>query len=430
MTPVDAGSEAEKSGIASACSGIDAARKAQVPESRVHSSLNPHLRRLSPLVLGLSVVLMFVSGCANQDVVAERADCASQDPAGEDAARFLAGLRGRPDGCFASLERTPTWQAYAGQLDRAWSELEQHQIQPVREFQKRELSAIPSNTSFLFYPFSGPDVLYPRLFFPNCRLVVMVGLEPVGSLHVLYSYREANIESALRGWSQSLSSLFRRRFFVTGEMNREFRGRVADGLLPMILLLLVRSGHRIDRMVYGQLSPSGKFVAEGDPAPGAEKLPDAGVEIEFHQESEATTRTLYYFSTDLAKGFGQDPRFARFLRRLGPSDTLIKSASFLPHWSMCDAVRDFILQNSNLILQDDTGVTFRQLKALNWDVQLFGQYSHPDRPFQREYQPDLAKAFHVKANVHQLDFSLGYGAGRRQSSLMLAQRTAATLPPK
>jgi hypothetical protein len=396
----------------------------------VQPSIKPHSKRLSPIVLGLSAVLMFMPGCANRDEFAERVNRTNQDPAGDDAAGFLAGLRGRPAGWFASLERTPAWQAYAGRLDRAWSELEQHQFQPVREFRKRELSAISSNSSFLFYPFSGPDVLYPRFFFPNCRLVVMAGLEPVGSLRALYSYSEGNLESALRGWSQSLTSLFCRSFFVTGEMDREFRGRVADGLLPMILLLLARSGHRIDRMVYGRLSPTGEFVAEGAPARGAERLPDAGVEIDFHAESEATTRTLYYFSTDLAKGFRQNPRFARFLRRLGPCDTLIKSASFLPHWRMCDAIRDFILQNSNLILQDDTGVTFRQLEALHWDVQLFGEYSHPDRPFQREYQPDLAKAFQIKANVRQLGFSLGYGAGKRPSSLILARRTAATLPPK
>ena len=108
----------------------------------------------------------------------------------------------------------------------------------------------------------------------------------------------------------------------------------------------------------------------------------------------------------------------------------MKSASFLPHWRMCDAIRDFILQNSNLILQDDTGLTFAQLKELHWDVRLFGEYSHPDRPFQREYQSDLAKAYQFKANVHELGFSLGYGAGRRPSGLMLALRTAATLPPK
>jgi len=389
--------------------------------------LNPKLLEFL-IVLVLSAVLMCEPGCTRQDGFAERAAPTNQSPTGDDAGRFLAGLRGRPEGWFASLERTPSWQAYAGQLDQAWSKLERHQLQPVREFQKRELSAIDSASSFLFYPFSGPDVLYPELFFPNCRLVVMAGLEPAGSLPTLYGYREGNIKSTLRGWSQSLSSLFRRSFFVTGEMDREFRGRVADGLLPLILLLLARNGHRIERIVYGRLSPTGTFVAEPDLPSGAEKLPNAGVEIEFHLEGETTTRTLYYFSTDLAKGFGQDPRFAQFLRGLGPSDTLIKSASFLPHWRMCDAIRDFILQNSNLILQDDTGVTFRQLKELHWDVRLFGAYSRPDRPFWREYQSDLAKAYQVKASVHELGFSLGYGAGRRPSGLMLARRTAATHP--
>jgi hypothetical protein len=370
-----------------------------------------------------------MSGCANQGVLVESANRTDQDPAPEDAARFLGGLRGRPNGWFSSLERTPAWQAYADRLDRAWRELDQDQLQPVREFRNREVSAIDCNGSFLFYPFSGPDVLYPRLFFPACRLIVMAGLESAGSLRPVWSYREVNLESALRGWNSSLSSLFRRSFFVTGEMAREFHGRVADGLVPMILLLLARSGHTIDRLVYGQLNRAGSFVLTGDPVPGTAKLLDAGVRIEFHQNSEATPRTLYYFSTDLAMGFGQDPRFAQFLSHLGPSNTLIKSASFLPHWRMCNAIRNFILQHSNLILQDDTGITLRQLEALHWDVQLFGQYSHPDRPFQREYQPDLAKAFRVKAKVHQLGFSLGYGAGRRPSSMVLAHRTAATLSP-
>ena len=154
------------------------------------------------------------------------------------------------------------------------------------------------------------------------------------------------------------------------------------------------------------------------------------MKIECHRDNEAVTRTLYYFSTDLASGFGRDSRLAQFVLRFGRSDTLIKSASFLPHWRMCDAVRDFILRNSNLILQDDTGVTYRELQTLKWNVQLFGEYSYPDRPFQREYQPDLAKAFYERTNVRPLGFSLGYGTGRRPSSLMLAVRTDSTLWPK
>ena len=386
-----------------------------------------HSKPTLPIVLGLTAALL-LTGCKNREGLAERAE-RTQDPSAEDAARFLAGLPGRPDGEFASLERTRAWQNYASHLDVAWGELEQQRFQPARGFQRRELSAT-SNTTFLFYPFSGPDVLYPRIFFPNCRVVVMAGLEPVGTLRNLQAYGEGNIERQLQGWSQSLSSLFHRSFFVTGEMDREFRGRVADGLVPMILLLLARSGHKIDRMVYGRLTPSGEFVAESGPEGTPEKLSSAGVKIECHRDNEAVTRTLYYFSTDLASGFGRDSRLAQFVLRFGRSDTLIKSASFLPHWRMCDAVRDFILRNSNLILQDDTGVTYRELQTLKWNVQLFGEYSHPDRPFQREYQPDLAKAFYERMNVRPLGFSLGYGTGRRPSSLMLAVRTDSTLWPK
>jgi hypothetical protein len=170
-----------------------------------------------------------------------------------------------------------------GVLKSTWSELDKSQFQHVGAFQERELSPIHSSSSFVFYPFSGPDVLYATLFFPNCRLFVLAGLEPVGSLRTLHNYREDNIVIALRGWRSSLSSLLFRSFFVTGEMDREFRGRVADGLLPMILLLLARSGHSIDRMVYRSLSPSGEFMMQGGPNLGAEKSPTSGVEIEFHR---------------------------------------------------------------------------------------------------------------------------------------------------
>jgi hypothetical protein len=380
------------------------------------------------ILVGLHAALIFMLGCANNDGFTRRVNRGEQDLSAEDAAYFLAGLHGRSHGWFAGLERTPAWQNYATLLGRTWRELDASQFQRVRTFQERELSSIHSGSSFTFYPFSGPDVLYATLFFPNCRLFVLAGLEPVGSVRTLYNYRDDNIEVALRGWRNSLSSVFSRSFFVTGEMDREFRGHIADGLLPMILLLLVRSGHSVDRMAYGILSPSGEFVTQGEPGPVAEKSPTSGVEIEFHRGNDLTSRTLYYFSSDLAEGFGRDHRLPRFLHRFGMCDTLLKSASFLPHWRMCDAIRNYILENSNLVLQDDTGVPFRDFEASKWDVQLFGMYSHPDRPFQREYQKDLAKAFQAKASVRKLGFSLGYGTGRRSSSLMLAQRIR-PLPP-
>jgi len=147
------------------------------------------------------------------------------------------------------------------------------------------------------------------------------------------------------------------------------------------------------------------------------------VEIRFHGASGGTRR-LYYFATDLAARFERDPAFLRFLQHQGRPDTLVKSASFLLHWRMCEGLRAYILENSNMILEDDTGIPFRFFRPEQWQVDLFGAYSAPDKPFRKEYQPDLAAAFEEGTRVRELGFSLGYGYGRRPSSMILARRVA------
>jgi len=95
---------------------------------------------------------------------------------------------------------------------------------------------------------------------------------------------------------------------------------VADGLLPMILLLLTRSGFDIEGFRYGHLSEVGQFVMESPDASGKQK--HMGVEIRFHRPDEKVSRQMFYFSTDLGPAFQRDPAFSRFLSRLGRAETL------------------------------------------------------------------------------------------------------------
>ena len=239
----------------------------------------------------------------------------------------------------------------------------------------------------------------------------------MGSLRARGAYKSARLDRDLRGWRRAVSSIFERSFFVTSEIDREFHGDVADGLLPLITLLLARSGCTIEGVRYRSLLPSGELADET----GSPRLHQA-VEIRFRRGSEATARKLYYFSTDLAAEFQRNPAFYNFLKRQGHPDTLVKSASFLLHWRMCAAMRTYVMENSNLILEDDTGVPYRYFQPPQWRVSLYGEYSPPDRPFRRLYQNDLAEAFHDPARVRELGFSLGYGHGRRPSSMILARR--------
>ncbi len=338
-----------------------------------------------------------------------------------DTARFLSGMKGRESGPFRALEETAAWKAYAAEFDANWNHLQAEQMKPVDVFQARELAPIRHTGQYVFYPFSGPDVLYLTRFFPEGKVMVMAGLEPVGSLRVTERYNPKTLDRELAGWKHSVSTIFERSFFVTSEMDSEFRGRVADGLLPMILLLLERSGDTIEHVEYGQLSPSGEFEPEPQTDPPVRK--HKAVKIQFRRLNEVDSRTLYFFSTDLGPAFDKNPAFSRFLDRLGTPDTLVKSAQFLLHWKMCSGLRHYILAKSNLVLQDDTGIPYSYFQNAGWHVSLFGEYSAPVKPFKRLYQKDLAAAFQDPSRVRPLGFSLGYGAGRRPSSMILAVRT-------
>ena len=348
----------------------------------------------------------------------QRAQAAAPAHPANDAALFLAGLPGRADGPFRQLEQAPSWRKYSQDLNVTWARAEKEQFAPVDAFQKRELAPIHTNSSFVFYPFSGPDVLYATRFFPDGKVFVLAGLERVGSVRKASDYPLDGLDKRLDGWNKALSSIFNRSFFVTSEMDSHFHGKVADGLLPMMMLLMARSGFTIDGLDFGHVDEAGKFVVESE---------DTGVRhpavvLDFHKGTETVKRKLYYFCTRLDEPFEKDPAFSRFVRSQGTPDTLVKSASFLLHWKMCAAIRAQILETSNLIFQDDTGVAYHYFDNPDWQVKLYGEYSRPDRPFTNEYQKDLAAAFQDPGKVAPLGFSLGYGYGRRPSSMLLAKR--------
>ena len=216
-----------------------------------------------------------------------------------DTARFSAGLKGRPGGPFEAMEKIPSWQEYATGFEKTWAQFESQQGVPMRAFEQKELAPTQPKGSFVFYPFSGPDVLYMTGFFPGRATYVMVGLEPAGTLPPPSAFKPEEIDTEVKGWTASVKSIFQRSFFVTSEMDRQFRGRVADGSLEATCLLLARSGYTIEGIRHGNLTDEGAFVdyvaaaAEVD-AKGKPKKP-VGVEISFRKGPLDDTQKIYTF---------------------------------------------------------------------------------------------------------------------------------------
>ncbi len=340
----------------------------------------------------------------------------------DDAGRFLAGLPGREDSPFADLERLEVWQEHRRSLDGAWTRVENEWMPRMREFQRRELAAVSPEDRAVFYPFSGPDALMASVLFPRTAVYVLVGLEPAGTLTTRARLPVADLANYLADLRDAVASELSKSFFITREMDREFRGQVTDGLFTPILLLLVRTDHTVLGYRYVRLDGAGNVVGRTADYRAPGRIGNKGVEIDFRSGKDQSLHKLYYFSVNLSDPYLRENRpFLTFLSGLNGVTTFLKATSYMPHHPEFSTIRERLLAQSAAVLQDDSGLPYRFFDPRQWRIQLYGEYERPYGSFRWLEQPDLREAFH-SPGVRPLGFRIGYGFSKVPSNLLLAVR--------
>jgi hypothetical protein len=130
---------------------------------------------------------------------------------------------------------------------------------------------------------------------------------------------------------------------------------------PILYVFLARTSKTIHEVNFVRLDEQGNLhiadeleavtrVSETNKA-----ATSSGIKIVF-SDGSGPRQTLYYFSTNLADGSFQRSGFAAFLAKLGPADSLIKSASYLLHGAHFAGVRE-------LWLADEPGKASREGRA-------------------------------------------------------------------
>jgi hypothetical protein len=340
----------------------------------------------------------------------------------DDLGRFLAGLPARAGSPFGELEEQPAWVEHRRELDRAWSGMERSSLPAMRAFQKQELGAnmIPNATAL--YPFSGPDALMVTTFFPASRVYVMVGLEPAGTLPNPRQLGRKDLEKYLANVRATLASELSRSFFITREMDRQFRGQVTDGLFLPILEVLVRSRHTILGFRYVRLNDRGQVIERPADSIVTRKIPNKGVEIEFLRDDDQSVHKLLYFSVNLSDGsLRENQSFLSLLDTLQGADTLLKATSYMIHKPEFSIIRQRLLATSAAVLQDDSGIPYHFFDGRSWRVQLYGAYVRPYGSFRWLEQADLRNAY-LSTGTKALNFRIGYGYGKIPSNLLLARK--------
>lgn len=300
------------------------------------------------------------------------------------AAAWIAGLAG------GSGEE---WGAFARAEDEHWKAGEPRR-RALRAWSDQELRPLVPAGATLFYPFGGPDVLHALTLFPAARRVVLAGLEPIGALPP----PGAAPPGYFARLEASFAELHRLGFFRTADMATDF---ARDGVLGVLVTSVVRLGGTVERIA---------VVPASEAAPPTARL-------DFRLEGEA--RRLEYVRCDLANG---GLRAWPGLATLGPFVALVKAAMYLLPEPRFAVLRQRLLDDATVILQDDTGVPFRAFDE-RWATRLYGSYEAPRKPFEDRLQPDLRAAY-ARKGARPLPFGIGYAIEPRRSNLLLAARSA------
>ena len=331
----------------------------------------------------------------------------------DDTARFLAGLPPSAQSPLAALTKDASWQRHARFFDTAFGQLEQRQLAKIRAWSAGNLAA-PRPT--MFYMFSGPDFLYADAFYSSATTYVLSALEPVGSVPDLT--RSPYLGATLYDIEHSMSSILSFSFFITKHMKTDLRAGEASGTLPILYVFLARSGKTIRDVSLITLDETGAVRSAGE---STGKNPTRGVRIKFAGQ-DGVEKTLYFFSTDLSNSGVRASGFLKFCATLAPGNSLIKSASYLLHAGNFSVVRDFLLNNSATIVQDDSGIPLTYYSPKKWHFFPFGRYAGPIAEFPGRYQESYAELFR---RAQPMDFGIGYRWRSHESNLLLAVRLAA-----
>ena len=340
----------------------------------------------------------------------------------QNVAAYLAGLPPQADTPLAALATQPTWRAFAKDQDKSWAKYRATHTERMSRWAAAELDSVRQASPTIFYPFSGPDFLNVFTLFPTARTYVMVGLEPVGSVPARATLEDPALFRAVKA---SLWSVLNFSFFRTNDMAVDLKSVHLDGAVPLLMLFAARTGNHLRAIRPVQLDAQGQLheVTDTTRTPNSKAIPGAELQL---QAADGTEKTVFYFSADLSYWkLTAKPAPLSYVRSLGPLTTYVKSATYLMHKSYFSKVRNLVLERSNYLLQDDSGIAMKYFPPSAWQFTYYGTYKRPINLFAKQYQPELTTAYHDSLHrARPLPFGTGYNWRQTDSNLLLARRRA------
>jgi len=335
-------------------------------------------------------------------------------------AQIIAG-NADSNNIFIDVIKSEVYKNFYLPFSQRWKLFDSTRINKLKSFSNNELSHEILNNDILFYPFSGPDILYADLFFNNSSKFILIGLEPIGTLPSLIDKKSLN--KYFSTINKSLNAILKFSFFRTVSMSKDLKNEDVDGTIHLLFLFLNRMGNSILSAKPITVDSSGSIVfCNSFESLKKSDLKTKGIQI-MYLSPENKIKELNYFSLNATDdGLKSNLGFSNYLLSLSDFNTYLKGASYLLHNSNFSTIRNFILNKSKTVTQDDSGIAYRYFvkSKINWTFKLYGNYTRPISLFSNCYQKDL-DSLYKKQGSKFIGFGIGYNFNDQNSNLFIAR---------
>lgn len=337
-------------------------------------------------------------------------------------ATIIAGMYNNSNSEFNFLLKNKDYLNFATNFNNRWLKFDTTRLEKLKLFQQKVLSKNVKPAQTLFYPFSGPDILYAYTFFPDVENYIMVGLEPVGTLPKFTNNPEDSIVNYFNKINTSLNAILKFSFFRTESMSKDLKNEEVDGTLHLLFLFLTRTGNSIISANPVSIDSTGSIIEKNnfiDLKKSNHRT--KGIQIKFLTKNNQV-KTISYFSLNAANdGLSKNKGFTTYLNKIENFNTYLKGASYLLHSAHFSIIRNVILNGSNCIIQDDSGIAFKYFDKNKFTFKFFGDYIKPISLFSKNYQKDLDSVWSSQGS-EKIGFGIGYNFKDNNSNLLIATK--------
>ena len=279
--------------------------------------------------------------------------------------------------------RGAQWETMGRKLDGQFQFFRRTFGLPFKAWAERTVGT-GANPTTLFYPFGGPDFCFPHYLFPNARDYILVGFEPCP----LWPLDDGSATFDLTGTAAAMRHYLSFSYFITKDLHRSLSGSDVQGVLPLLLMQIVRCG-----LPLLSVEPTTDGIE--------------GLCITFGETH--SPRRLYYYRQDLRDGYWSES--CSLYRRIAAASRLavfVKSGSYLLHEPPFERLRHVIRDCARVLVQDPSGVPYDLLQRWQWCAGLHGHFTSDIPVFSATInRASPAPTVHQNGSA-RLDFGIGY----------------------